>query len=183
MDNLLAWARDYPHLWEILVGAYFSDWGMNPGEALSLLGTWDWDWIQEDRNPGRSLAKFQIPPGAEGDMVRNIAGYILDGKEHLFAFAINWWQSDQMYDEHGPLEQIIFRAGWACDLRNRYEWQVVGHLKRMHLGPEKSQAIEQAHQEFPKFVQWCLFNQGCRYVILIVPFCPFLCPSPKLMLE
>lgn len=79
-----------------------------------------------------------------------------------------------MYDEHGPLEQILFRVG--------YEWQVMGHLKRMQLGPEKSQAIQQAHQELPKFVQWCLFNQECRYVNIIAPSCPFSCPSLKLML-
>lgn len=85
IDSLLGWAIHYPHLWEILVGAYFSNSGRDPGEILFLLSRWDWD-------PGCSLAKFQIPPSAEGDMVRNIAASILDGKEHLFTFSIKWME-------------------------------------------------------------------------------------------
>lgn len=88
IDGLLGCVRDHPYLWEILVGASLCDRGWNPSKILLFPDTWDWDWIQEDKNLGR-LARLPIPTGTEGDMVRKIAGYILEGNEYICALPLS----------------------------------------------------------------------------------------------
>lgn len=171
VNALLDLAKRYPLAWEVLVGWYFQE-GRNPGTYLGqgceaqgpLWGVWEPNLLLQDRrehNPEMFPGPYLVPKGPEGDRLQSIAWDIMDGNEDLFSFAIRTWQSELIGNERNALENILFRAGWYCNVERCPEWYRVAMVKRMAPGPQKDAELRSVLQELPRFTKRCWEDPRC----------------------
>ncbi|KKZ59906.1 hypothetical protein EMCG_05292 [[Emmonsia] crescens] len=158
-------------LWEILVGVYFSEvrqpcahLGYDreareviPGEC------WEWNWALQDireQSTGMTPASYTMPSGQEGEFLEAIATSILDGNENLFLAAIKRWQLEGM--------------ARCCNVASTREWHLMAEIKKLPEEPHKTELLQQAIQEPPRFAWRCIDDPSCmlvppsKYFVVIV---------------
>lgn len=171
VNGFLQFAKDYPHLWEILVGMYFQE-GRNPRTCLgrdvrameALGGEWEECLCKQDYSvlyPSLCRNRFPVPQGNEGQILEYVASVIVNGNEDSFLSAIKEWQLVLKAHDRGALETIVRSAGWCRSHRESCEYPRMVALKSMLPGFFRELTLKKALQELPRYAMRCIRDPKC----------------------